>query len=333
MIEKLETGQTNGHRHFRHEFAIDVLKGLSEKPKRLPSKYFYDDRGSRLFSEITRLEEYYPTQCERDVFLKNKGQISALLPKDHFNLIELGAGDGQKTRILIEQFLNDRHQFEYLPIDISESAVSYLEKRFQNLFPDLKQTGVVGEYYSGINWVRENRPGQNVVLFLGSNIGNFDAHEAITFLKILWKNLNHGDYLLIGFDLKKDVKIMTRAYNDSQGITREFNLNLLNHINRELNGNFDPEKFMHYGTYNPVIGAMESFLISRERQDVYVGEVEKTFSFEAFEPIHLEYSNKYLIDDIECYARESGFSVVEHYHDSKNYFVDSLWRAVKEPAT
>jgi uncharacterized SAM-dependent methyltransferase len=168
-----------------------------------------------------------------------------------------------------------------------------------------------------------------MVLFLGSNLGNFDKSSAKDFLRNLWNALNDGDYTVIGFDLKKDIDLMLKAYNDSQGVTRDFNLNLLRRINRELGGDFDLNKFHFYASYDVFTGAMESYLVSKEEQTVFIKEIGQAFNFEAWEPIHTEFSYKYLISDIEELAADTGFAIETQLYDSKRYFVDSIWRVQK----
>ena len=150
------------------------------------------------------------------------------------------------------------------------------------------------------------------------------------FLRKLWMSLNSSDHVLLGFDLKKDVKVLTAAYNDSSGHTKDFNLNLLKRINNELGGNFNTDKFQHLGVYSPILGAMESYVLATEEQDVYIAKLERSFHFDAFEPIHLEYSFKFLKSDIEYLSQKTGFEVIAHFSDPKNYFSDSLWKVVKE---
>jgi len=169
------------------------------------------------------------------------------------------------------------------------------------------------------------------VLFLGSNIGNFNGPQSRVFLRTLWNALSHGDRLLVGFDLKKEIDAMLAAYNDRGGATERFNLHLLERINEELGGRFQLEHFDHFGTYNVFTGAMESYLLSLREQDVFIGSLNKSFSFEAYEPIHTEYSFKYLPSDVEALGRETGFVVEGTFSDSREYFIDVLWRVVKEP--
>jgi dimethylhistidine N-methyltransferase len=294
----------------KHDFGLDVLHGLSESPKNLPSKYFYDAEGSQLFQRITKLEDYYLTRCELEV-------------------IELGVGDGHKTKVIISRLLEDGRRFDFVPIDIAEPVIHSLTEGMDEEFPELEIRGIVADYFDGIRWLSQLETRRNLVLFLGSNIGNFHRNETLSFLRTLWNSLNHGDLVLIGFDLKKNIETMTRAYNDGAGITREFNLNLLKRINRELGGNFELDQFEHYSTYDVFSGAMESYLVSLVGQSVYIEAIGQSFCFEAFEPIHTEYSYKYLESDIEQLAQETGFAVALNMYDSRKWFVDAVWRVVK----
>ncbi|MBC8042320.1 MAG: L-histidine N(alpha)-methyltransferase [Rhizobacter sp.] len=310
-------------------FALDVLHGLSESPKHLASKYLYDDAGSRLFQQITLSHDYYPTGCETEILTHHAAGIADAIGSEAFNLIELGAGDGSKTRLLIAELLKRGHTFNYVPIDISESIMQTLSETMIRLFPSLHISGLVADYLGGLRWLEETSGRRNLVLFLGSNIGNFTRLQSRSLLRNLWNALQHGDYLLTGFDLKKNIDVMLQAYNDSEGFTRAFNLNLLLRINRELGGHFDINLFRHYGTYNALSGAMESFLISRQPQTVCIDALQRAFAFEAFEPVHVEYSYKYLMSDIEGLASDTGFRIAANFSDSKNYFTDSLWQVAK----
>lgn len=313
----------------QYEFGLDVLVGFSEASKHLASKYLYDAKGSEIFNQITRLPEYYLTRSEIEILTTYKNDISATLVDETFNLIELGPGEGLKTRLLVDQFQADRLKFIYIPIDISRSAIKNLGDEFNKALPSLEIQAIVSDYFKGLKWLSLSSNKRNVVLFLGSTIGNLDLAGVKTFLFTLWEILHDGDYLLIGFDLQKDIDILLRAYNDSDGLTRDFNLNLLSRINHELGGNFNLNKFRHYPAYNVLTGAMESYLISEEKQTVYIKEVNQTFQFEAWESIHTESSNKYSLKEIEQLADTTGFSITETFIDSKNYFVDSLWQVQK----
>ncbi len=314
-------------------FAADVLVGLSQRPKRLSSRYFYDERGSRLFQKIMDLPEYYLTACEFDILKSQTDVFSSVMAGERFNLVELGAGDGRKTSILLEHLLRKDFAFQYIPIDISEASMKTLTGLLNKKFPELKSNGIVAEYFDGLKWLSHMNSCRNMVLFLGSNLGNFDKAHARAFLHNLWNVLNDRDYAVIGFDLKKDIALMLKAYNDAGGVTAEFNLNLLRRINRELGGNFDLDKFQFHSSYDVFTGAMESYLVSKEKQTIYIKEISQRFSFEAWEPIHTEYSYKYLESDIQELAAETGFVIEKQLYDSKRYFADSIWRVQKVDAS
>ncbi len=311
------------------EFALAVLLGLSKTEKSLPSRYFYDDEGSRLFQQIMALEEYYPTDCERRIFLKHRQKLADRLTGESFNLIDLGSGDGSKTNLLIETFLERGLEFTYIPIDISEAAVREQLKDLEKRFPSLRVEAIVAEYFNGLLWHTQRSDRRNVLLFLGSNLGNFHRSEARAFLRSIWNSLRHNDLALIGFDLKKPIGRMMRAYNDSQGVTSRFNLNLLRRINRELGGEFDLDQFQHHATYNVFSGAMESYLISLKEQQVMIKALNQCFHFDPYEPIHTEYSYKFLPSDIEGLAENTGFEIMDELFDDQRDFVDSLWQVKK----
>ncbi|MES2765260.1 MAG: L-histidine N(alpha)-methyltransferase [Bacteroidota bacterium] len=312
------------------EFAQDVLLGLSQDAKELSSKWLYDTEGSRLFEKIMELEEYYPTNCEFEILKTKTEEFAGLLKGAEFQLVELGAGDGRKTKVLLEHFLKENLKFKYVPVDISEGAMKTLTKRLQKSLPRLHLKGIVAEYFDALKWIEASTHARNVILFMGGNIGNFTHHEAHDFLRSLWNVLNHDDLVIIGMDLKKDPDTLLHAYSDSEGITAQFNLNLLKRINRELDGDFDVEKFQHYANYNAFLGTMESYIISREVQDVRIDALKTSFHFDAWEAVHTEYSFKYSDSEIEKMAHETGFSIVKNLYDSKNYFVDSVWKVEKK---
>jgi len=311
-------------------FADDVLNGLSAMPKFLSSKYFYDDEGSRLFQEIMKLPEYYLTRAEFEIFSEQTREIfSAFNAGDSaFDLIELGAGDGTKTAVLIDYFLKQLANFTYMPVDISAEAQNALAENFRAKFPDLSIQIQTGDYFQILGNLQSNNGRRKIILFLGSNIGNFRQEQAVSFFKSLRAVMNENDLLFIGFDLQKDPRVILKAYDDAQGITAAFNLNLLKRINRELGGNFDLENFSHYAIYRPTECAARSFLISRKEQTVRIEALNKSFDFEAWEPIFMEISQKYNLKMIEDLATQSGFSVKQNFFDSRNYYTDSLYKPV-----
>lgn len=315
----------------RHEIALAVLEGLSKHPKGLPSRLFYDDKGSQLFKQIMELEEYYPTRCEAEILRTHGAKIASYLKDQKFNLVELGCGDGAKTILLLNALLENKKEFSFVPLDISEAAVEFIIENFKKEYGDVPFSiqGLVAEYFQGLTWLDKNAQARNLVLFLGSNIGNFNKSMAMRFLRQLWYSLNDGDFVLIGFDLKKDLDVRYDAYNDKKGITKEFNFNVLDRINEVLGGDFDRTQFQHQGLYNVQTGAMESYLISQAKQTVRLKELDKQFVFKPWEAIHMEYSYKYLRDDISNLAESTGFEIVENFTDEKSYFIDSFWRVKK----
>ncbi|MEP6947267.1 MAG: L-histidine N(alpha)-methyltransferase [Acidobacteriota bacterium] len=309
------------------QFAEDVLAGLSSTPKLLSSKYFYDDEGSRLFQEIMKLPEYYLTGCESEIFSEQTDAIFRSFANGGggFDLIELGAGDGTKTAILIAHFLENNADISYSPIDISQEALDALSAKFHAEFPQLRIDARNGDYFQILGSLSAGGRRRKILLFLGSNIGNFTREQSLEFFRRLRGVMNPNDLLFIGFDLQKDPHIIANAYDDRSGVTASFNLNLLKRINRELGGDFDPEKFIHYANYRPIEGSARSFLVSREKQTVHISAVNRSFEFEPWEAVFMEISQKFTLQMIEDLARESGFRVKKNFVDSKRYYCDSLW--------
>ncbi len=326
----LESSELSKLRDPMRDFGLDVLVGLSEKPKKLDSRYFYDEEGSRLFQSIMNCEDYYPTDSEREILENHGRSILANCASGPLNVIDLGAGDGAKTKILLSAAVQMGIDCRYVPIDISEAAVAGVTANIGAEFPGIEVDGLVCEYTDGLNWLSyQDDDRRNLLLFLGSNIGNFDKARARAFLRRQWTSLRDGDYTLIGFDLKKDIEVLLRAYNDRDRLTERFNLNLLTRINRELGGNFRTDAFRHYGTYDVFSGAMVSYLVSLEEQTVEIKSLGRSFHFEEWEPVHTEYSYKYLESDIVDLAGDTGYSIEGTYRDSARGFVDSLWRVDK----
>lgn len=308
------------------EFKKEVLNGLSRNRKSLPSRFFYDASGSDLFDQITHHPDYYLTNCEIEILNRYRPVISEYLNDAPFNLIELGPGDGSKPQILVESFLGNGLDFTYMPIDISEEYLKSIAANFEKLYPDLDMTAINSDFFEGLRWLTVDSGKRNVLLFFGASIGNFTPQEARDFLRYANGLLNPGDYILIGFDLLKDINKLLRAYNDSAGITSRFNLNLLHRMNTELGANFNISNFQHYETYNVYAETMESYIVSMANQSVEIRDLGMLIHFDELEPIHVEYSQKYRLWQIESMARATGFELVQHFHDSQHYFVDTLWR-------
>ena len=310
------------------QFAEDVLKGLSSTPKQLSSRYFYDDEGSRLFMEIMKLPEYYPTRAELKIFTEQRAEICDAFTEgaNAIDLIELGAGDGTKTAVLIEHLLSNNVDFTYQPIDISEKANDALETKFKEKFPHLRIDPHTGDYFKVLDSLKSNTNRRKVILFLGSNIGNFLRDNAVAFFRSLRAVMNEKDRLFFGFDMQKDPRTIVAAYDDKQGVTSAFNLNLLARINRELGADFDLDKFSHYAQYRPMECAARSFLISREKQTVTVNALDRSFDFDQWEPIFMEISQKYTHSMIDELAGDGGFEIEREFYNGEDFYIDSLWK-------
>ncbi|SHJ75108.1 dimethylhistidine N-methyltransferase [Reichenbachiella agariperforans] len=309
-------------------FLNDTLKGLKSKPKTLSSKYFYNKRGDELFQQIMKLDEYYLTDAEYSIFESQKDNIlKAFSPNgEDFNLVEFGAGDGYKTKVLLQHFVSEEALFDYIPIDISQHALDGLAQSLAQTIPELSITPMQGDYFQVLDRLSHSSTRRNVILFLGSNIGNFSFDQAQNFLSKIREDINTGDQLLIGVDLKKDPTKILAAYNDSKGVTAAFNMNLLNRINEELGGNFNLESFQHYPFYNPVTGECKSAIMSLKDQEVLIGE--EIIAFKKWETMQTEISKKYSTDEIQELAEKCGFEVRYNLEDQNGYFVDSIWSAV-----
>ncbi len=307
-------------------FKNKVHEGLSSTPKTLPSKYFYDKKGDALFVEIMNLPEYYLTRSELDIF-QNKTQelIEAfgVQPDSYFELIELGAGDGTKTKELLRELDQENYNFDYFPIDISSNALKLLKQELNSQIPNINVQTQQGDYFEVLASLKNSKQ-PKVVLFLGSNIGNLNDDLASKFVYKLGVNLQAGDKILLGVDLIKAQDIVLPAYNDKQGITAKFNLNLLDRINNELGGNFDLNNFEHQPEYTEEEGIAKSFIVSTANQTVKIEATENTYIFTKGEKIQTEISRKYNDQLIEKIISNTDFSLETKILDSNAYFADYI---------
>ncbi len=309
-------------------FLKDVVDGLSVEQKHISSKYFYDSEGDALFQAIMKLPEYYLTNSEYEI-LSNQG--SAILDEleiegKPFDLLEFGAGDGFKTKVLIKSLLENGASFRYIPIDISNDVLDGLKSTLSTEFPKLDVAPRNSTYFDALDELSQEGDARlKLILFLGSSIGNFDLDRANDFLKALHSKINVGDKVLVGFDLRKNPNVILSAYNDSQGVTKAFNMNLLKRMNRELGADFDISAFDHYPFYDPEEGIAKSYIVSKKKQIVRIGEADKSFDFEAGEVIHTEISKKFSIKEIEDLGGSAGFSIQDHFFDCKHYYVNTLF--------
>jgi len=308
-------------------FYRDVVNGLSAYPKRLDAKYFYDAEGNLLFQRIMHSPEYYPTKCEMEIFVEQKSIIAAAvtLAGGAFDLIELGAGDATKSIHLLAELVTSGADFIYKPVAISGSMIKHLKDTLPREIPGLQMQGLEGEYLEMLRTEAESSSLRKVVLFLGSNIGNMDNRVALDFLKEVRAALNKGDLLLVGIDLVKDPDTIRAAYNDKAGITRQFNLNLLKRINRELQADFEVSAFKHFPTYDPLSGACKSYLVSTRDQVVTIGAHQ--IEFKKHEAIDMEISQKFTPEQTRYMAYFSGFKPVQEFFDRQGWFLDGLWLA------
>ena len=306
-------------------FYQDVINGLKASQKYLSSKYFYDEAGDKIFQQIMASPEYYLTRCEMEIMQHQSGAMATLFDGEPFDLVELGPGDATKSWHLLRELLRTKTHFTYYPIDISSNVIGWLEDKLPVSLPGLQMQGLNGEYMDRMQYVEQISHRRKIVLFMGANIGNMNIQQATFFCRQLHDRMRPGDLLLIGFDLKKDPGTILAAYNDRQGVTSSFNLNLLKRINRELHADFDIDQFAHYPVYDPGTGACKSYLISRVAQDVHIGE-DEVISFSENEAIFMEISQKYSLQETYYLARQAGFSPVHEFYDSKKMFADILWR-------
>lgn len=308
-------------------FAQDVMLGLNSTPKTLPSKYFYNAKGDKLFQKIMALPEYYLTRKEYEILEGQCQQIlaSILSRNEPFNLVELGAGDGMKTKILLRYLVGRKAEFTYYPVDFSGSVLAELEDSLANELPGLEVKPIQDTYRDSLKKQEWENGRPNLILFLGANLGNFGADEAKNIVDHLRVGTKKSDLVLLGFDLKKDPQTILNAYHDKQGVTREFNMNLLDRINEELDADFDRGSFTHWPTYDPVSGECRSYLVSQKNQVVTIGALNQTFEFEAFESIFTEISKKYSLSEISVLAALGGFEVKQNFVDSEGFFADVLW--------
>lgn len=308
-----------------NEFSNDVAKGLSNSPKSLSSKYFYDKIGDDLFVQIMNMPEYYLTDAEHEIFKHQSDQIIEKLQlkkNTYFELIELGAGDGTKTKELLSALSNQSYQFDYMPIDISSHALKGLEKSINTELPKVSVKPQQGDYFSVLGAINAS-PNPKVILFLGSNLGNLLDREANEFMTRLAANLNVGDKVFLGVDAIKSADIVLPAYNDKTKITAKFNLNLLTRINRELDADFDLNHFEHRPEYTEE-GIAKSYLVSKKNQAVTIKAINKTIEFAKGERIHTEISRKYNDKVIEDILNHTALEVIGKLTDSKKYFTDFI---------
>ncbi len=311
------------------QFRRDVIQGLGQEQKSISSRYFYDAEGDRIFQRIMASPDYYPTRAEEEIFRDRPGDLLGALVGDRrtFDLVELGAGDGTKTMHLLRRALNEGREPIYRPVDISGHALEELGSALRKELPELQFRPLVAEYFHALQKLPKAQEHPKVILFLGSNIGNLDRTRAINLLDGISKSMGPLDRLLVGFDLKKDPATILRAYDDRDGHTRDFNLNLLRRINRELGADFKPEHYIHAPVYDPATGRALSYIVSTCDQVVRIPGAAYPIHFRKWEALHTEISQKYDTPMIEDLAHKADLRIMGTLTDSQGHFSDVVFAA------
>ena len=299
-------------------FAQELSSSLDQKQKSISPKFFYDKKGSQLFEEICKLPEYYLTKTEISILTQLYDKLPLHL-NGNFRLVELGSGSSKKTRILLSILERLHKHIEYFPIDISkilkESSTILLDD-----YENLHITGIIDNYESGLEFIKNYDNKKNLIAFLGSSFGNFDYEHGLKFLQKVNSSMKKNDLFLIGLDLVKDKTVLEYAYNDSQGVTAKFNLNVLSRINSELGSNFNINKFVHHAIYNESQNRVEIYLRSLENQIVNIPKARMMLQIKQDELIHTENSYKYTIPAIKEILAITGFRIKDIWYDEKQYF-------------
>ena len=292
-----------------------VRRGLSAKPKKLPSRLFYDERGSALFEAICEQPEYYLTRTEIAIMRDHAAEIAVTLGPE-VRLVEYGSGSGIKTRMLLEHL---ESPVAYVPVEISRTALMESVASLATQFPDVPMQPVCADFTQPLRLpVAARAPRRTIIYFPGSTIGNFESKEAMKILRQMRAEMSDGGGVIIGVDLKKDTAEIEAAYNDAAGVTRDFTLNMLVRLNREIGTDFDVEGFRHRARYNALAGRIETSLVSAKRQEVRVGP--ETYVFREDEAMQVEYSCKYSLEDFALMAAKAGLSVQKVWMDAERRF-------------
>ena len=312
------------------DFSEAVRAGLTADPKTLPCRFFYDEAGSELFEQICELPEYYLTRAEREILTRHASNIVKNLPED-VTLVELGSGSAAKTTLLIEALLADRSRLRFTPIDISKSALESSSSDLLVAFDNLEIMAVLAEYRDGVAALKEENSGPELILWLGSSIGNLTRPEAIAFVSEIVGEMSEEDRFLIGIDLRKSKTVLEPAYDDAAGVTAAFNLNVLKRVNAEFGARFDLATFRHLARYDEEEGRVEMHLVSEMDQIISLNALDVEVSFEKGESIHTENSYKYSLDEIDDLVERSGLDLAGQWFDGEKRFSLNLLRKSNQP--
>jgi dimethylhistidine N-methyltransferase len=308
----------------RPTFAQDAAHGLSAPQKWLPPKYFYDARGSQLYEQICELPEYYPYRAERDIFITYAAEIHAEIGR--LALVEFGSGNAAKTRHLLNAYEQAETPFVYCPVDISDTMLEATATQLLEEYRHLTVQAMHADFAGHPEVVRAFQVEKKALAFFGSSLGNFTQEESATFLSRLASIMRPEDVFLLGIDLKKSPDILVPAYDDAQGVTAAFNLNVLHRINRELGGQFDVQSFEHMAFYNDEKGRIEMHLRSRKAQHIPITKIDQVVSFQTGETIHTENSCKYTVDEVRALGEQANLDLRRTWFDRQRYFLLALFR-------
>ncbi|NBD15006.1 MAG: L-histidine N(alpha)-methyltransferase [Cyanobacteria bacterium] len=296
----------------------DLIAGLTQEQKTIPCHYLYDDRGSELFEQICDLPEYYPTRTEAQILRENGRAIAQTT--GNCELIELGSGSSTKTRLLFDAYAALGEPLYYIPIDVSAGILETSAQQLLADYPRLKIHGLIGTYQQALQHLPPSPLSKRMVFFLGSSLGNFAPEQCREIFQDVKNALHPGDYFLLGLDLQKSKSILEPAYDDSQGVTAEFNYNLLDHLNRRFQGNFNRQYFRHWTFYNSELGQIETYLRSTRPQTVQLKALDLTVDFTAGETIHTEISRKFNLQEMDQELSQAGLKVLNTYTDPQDWF-------------
>jgi len=299
-------------------FSEEISSSLNRDLKFISPKFFYDKKGSDLFEKICSLPEYYPTRTEISILKKIQDELPSYIDKN-FRLVELGSGTSVKTRLILDIFAKLEGTLEYFPIDISEILTESSEQLLQN-YSGLHITGIIDTYEGGLEFLKTYDDKKNLILFLGSSFGNFSPNDGYEFLKKINFTMKPDDLFLIGLDLVKDRQILELAYDDSQGVTAEFNLNILSRINDELDADFNLKNFTHHAIYNEEDQRIEMYLKSLVNQSVVISKSNLLLNLKKNELIHTEHSHKYRLSQINEILTSAGFEIKHTWLDDNKHF-------------
>lgn len=297
----------------------ELISGLGQTPKTIPPRYFYDAHGSQLFEAICQLPEYYPTRTEAGILQQ---YAPAIIESTQANeLVELGSGSATKTRYLLDAYRNYTDApLYYIPVDVSSSILQESAQQLLADYPQLKIRGKVATYSQALAQLATSFFGRRIIVFLGSSIGNFNPEECDRLLTEITTALSPGDYFLLGIDLQKTVSILEAAYNDVQGVTAKFNLNMLQHLNQRFAGNFNLDLFKHEAVYNPSAQQIEMYLISQQPQTVRLNSLDLTIELAQNEKILTEISRKFNLAAMAQYLGDRHLNLITSYSDPQQWF-------------